>query len=185
MATVDASEIELTTAQSAILTELLNINNRSADGPVKGKDIAAAIDRNPGTIRTQMQSLKSLQLVEGIPGPKGGYVPTSKAYEIIDLERSNEYTVVPFEQEGELLEGVTVTEFDLINLHHPDRHECELYVQGSIRQIEEGATVKLGPTPGSELVVRGVVDGLNLSEQVCILHIGEMYFDESRAESER
>ncbi|MFB6185926.1 MAG: Rrf2 family transcriptional regulator, partial [Halobacteriaceae archaeon] len=80
MVAVNGSAIELTDAQETILTKLVNIYNKNSGNPVKGKDIAAAIDRNPGTIRTQMQSLKSLQLVHGIPGPKGGYEPTANAY---------------------------------------------------------------------------------------------------------
>ena len=30
------------------------------------------MSRNPGTIRNQMQSLRSLGLVKGVPGPRGG-----------------------------------------------------------------------------------------------------------------
>ena len=65
------SSIELTSSQKTILTALINLHRESEDA-VKGEDIAAEVDRNPGTIRNQMQSLKALQLVEGVPGPKGG-----------------------------------------------------------------------------------------------------------------
>lgn len=179
MVSVDSSAIELTDSQKKILAELLNIHNNRANGPVKGKEIAAAIDRNPGTIRTQMQSLKSLQLVKGIPGPKGGYEPTKRAYEIIDLERSEEFTPVPLRWKGEPLEDVTVTEFDMINLHHPDRREAEVYFQGSIREVRKGDTLTIGPTPASNLVVTGVVDGVDTSENVCVIRIEEMHFQAS------
>lgn len=177
MVSVDSSAIELTDAQTMILGELLNIHNNRDDGPVKGKEIAAAIDRNPGTIRTQMQSLKSLQLVKGIPGPKGGYEPTAKAYEIIDLERSGEFTPVPLRRDGQPVEDVTVTEFDLLNLHHSDRREAEIYVQGSLHQFRQGDTVSIGPTPASGLVVTGTVEGLDSSENICVITVEEMHFD--------
>lgn len=177
MATVDSSVIELTAAQSEILGQLIQRYRTPGDDLVKGKEIAAAIDRNPGTIRTQMQSLKSLQLVEGVPGPKGGYRPTARAFEITDLERSEEFAIVPIEREGEPLEGCTVTEFDLINLHHPDRHEAEIYLQGSLHDLHEGDSVTLGPTPGSNLVVHGAVDGVNTAEHVCFITVEEMHFE--------
>ncbi|MFB6108358.1 MAG: Rrf2 family transcriptional regulator [Haloplanus sp.] len=181
MVAVDTSTIELTDAQQTILSELLNLHNERGDGPVKGKEIAAAINRNPGTIRTQMQSLKSLQLVKGIPGPKGGYEPTMKAYELIDLERSGEFTPVPLRRDGDAVDGVTVTEFDLLNLHHPDSREAEVYVQGSIHDLREGDSLTIGPTPSAHLVVTGVVDGVDASKNVCVIEIEEMQFDDAAA----
>jgi len=177
MVSVDASAIELTDSQLAVLVELLTIYSSRGSDPVKGKEIAEAIDRNPGTIRTQMQSLKSLQLVKGIPGPKGGYEPTARAYEVVDLERSEEISPVPLSVGGEPMRGVTATELDLINLHHPDRREAEVYVQGSIQRLSEGQTVTVGPTPASGLVVTGVVDGVDASENVCILDVESMRFE--------
>ncbi|MFB6071346.1 MAG: Rrf2 family transcriptional regulator [Halobacterium sp.] len=180
MVAVDASGIELTDAQTRILTELLNIHADRDNEPVKGKEIAATIDRSPGTIRTQMQSLKSLQLVKGIPGPKGGYEPTARAYEVVDFERSSEVTAVPLARGGETVDGVTVTEFDLINLHHPDRREAEIYVQGPLRSLREGDSVTVGPTPASDLVVTGTVDGVDTSEHVCVLAVEDMYFADAQ-----
>lgn len=176
MVSVDSSAIELTDAQKTILVELLTIHG-GGDEPVKGREIAAAVGRNPGTIRTQMQSLKSLQLVEGIPGPKGGYVPKASAYEVVDVERSSEFTPVPMHRDGQPLDGVTVTEVDLINLHHPDRREAEVHVQGSTRPLQEGDTVTVGPTPASHLVVEGVVDGVDSSANICLVTVEEMHFD--------
>ncbi|MFB6091638.1 MAG: TrmB family transcriptional regulator [Haloquadratum sp.] len=179
MVSIESSTIELSTAQEKILAELINIYGDRSGTPVKGKEIAAALGRNPGTIRTQMQSLKSLQLVTGIPGPKGGYEPTANAYEVIDLERSSEFAPVPVRRDGDPLEAVTVTEFDLINLHHPDRREAEIYVQGSMRELSEGDNVRIGPTPGSGLVVEGVVEGFDTAESICVITVEEMHFESS------
>ncbi|MFB6110323.1 MAG: TrmB family transcriptional regulator [Halodesulfurarchaeum sp.] len=177
MASVDSSTIELTDAQLTILAELLHIHTNRDSEPVKGKEIANAIDRNPGTIRTQMQSLKSLQLVNGIPGPRGGYEPTARAYEVLDLERSDEFVPVPIQRDGDSLEGVSVTEFDLLNLHHPDCREAEIHVRGSIRQLREGDTVRIGPTPAAGLVVTGDVEGVDLSDGICVITIDDMHFE--------
>jgi len=62
--------MELTPIQKEILTALINLY-RTKKHAIKGEDIAELIERNPGTVRNQMQSLKALGLVEGVPGPKG------------------------------------------------------------------------------------------------------------------
>ncbi|MDD1748495.1 MAG: hypothetical protein LUO89_01335, partial [Methanothrix sp.] len=54
--------MDLTPVQRDILTALINIH-RVEGRAVKGEEIAELIDRNPGTIRNQMQSLKALNLV--------------------------------------------------------------------------------------------------------------------------
>ena len=66
--------MDLTPVQRDILTALINIY-RVEGRAVKGEEIAELIDRNPGTIRNQMQSLKALNLVEGVPGPRGATGP--------------------------------------------------------------------------------------------------------------
>jgi len=102
------SSIELTSSQKSILTALINLYGEREDA-VKGEAIADEVDRNPGTIRNQMQSLKALQLVEGVPGPKGGYKPTSNAYEALDIQRMDEPANVPIFHEGEEMRGSTST----------------------------------------------------------------------------
>lgn len=179
MVFVDSSVIELTDAQRRILAELITLHNTRSSGPVKGREIATAIDRNPGTIRTQMQSLKSLQLVKGIPGPRGGYEPTTRAYELADVTEDGEIPTVPISRDGEPLDDVSVTELALVNLQHPAAREAELSVQGSVQSLHEGDVLSIGPTPGDHLVVTGTVDGVDFSESVCAVSVDEMHFERS------
>jgi Predicted transcriptional regulator, contains C-terminal CBS domains len=86
--------MELTQVQTGILTALINIQRRE-ERAIKGEEIADMIDRNPGTVRNQMQSLKALRLVEGVPGPKGGYRATADAYEVLDLVTNEKEVDVP------------------------------------------------------------------------------------------
>ena len=100
--------MELTVVQREILQELINLY-REKNRPIKGTEIALRLNRNPGTIRNQMQALRALDLVDGVPGPKGGYVPTSKAYRALGLGDEGE-KVVPIYKDGksgepELLES--------------------------------------------------------------------------------
>lgn len=62
--------MELTPIQKDIIIALINLQ-RQKDRAIKGEEIAEVIQRNPpGTVRNQMQLLKALALVEGVPGPK-------------------------------------------------------------------------------------------------------------------
>jgi predicted transcriptional regulator len=167
------SSIELTSSQTTILTALINLYRETEDA-VKGETIAAEVNRNPGTIRNQMQSLKALQLVEGVPGPKGGYKPTATAYEALDIERMDEPATVPLYRNGERVENANVDEIDLSSVHHPELCRAEIHLQGSVREFSEGTSVRVGPTPLSRLVVEGVVDGKDDTNNILILRIERM-----------
>ncbi|MFC5279006.1 Rrf2 family transcriptional regulator [Halorubrum rubrum] len=168
------SSIELTSSQKSILSALINLYGEEEDA-VKGEAIAEEVDRNPGTIRNQMQSLKALQLVEGVPGPKGGYKPTSNAYEALDIQRMDEPAHVPIKHEGETVAGVNVDGIDLSSVHHPELCRAEIHVQGSVRDFHEGDSVTVGPTPLSKLLIEGTVDGKDDTANVLILRIDDMH----------
>lgn len=78
--------MELTPIQKDIIIALINLQ-RQKDRAIKGEEIAEVIQRNPGTVRNQMQLLKALGLVEGVPGPKGGYKPTGAAYDSLRIQQ--------------------------------------------------------------------------------------------------
>lgn len=167
------SSIELTSSQKTILTALINLHRETEDA-VKGEDIATEVDRNPGTIRNQMQSLKALQLVEGVPGPKGGYKPTATAYEALDVQQMDEPASVPLTHNGNTVEDVNVVEIDLSSVHHPELCRAEIHIQGSVREYHEGDSVTVGPTPLSKLVIEGTVDGKDDTGNILILQIDGM-----------
>ncbi|WP_049982400.1 Rrf2 family transcriptional regulator [Halorubrum sp. BV1] len=175
------SSIELTSSQKSILSALINLYGEQEDA-VKGEAIAEEVDRNPGTIRNQMQSLKALQLVEGVPGPKGGYKPTSNAYEALDIQRMDEPADVPIFHEGEEQTGVNVDGIDLSSVHHPELCRAEIHVQGSVREFHDGDSVTVGPTPLSKLVIDGTVDGKDDTANVLILRIDDMRAPDEPAE---
>ncbi|MFB6113094.1 MAG: Rrf2 family transcriptional regulator [Halodesulfurarchaeum sp.] len=167
------SSIELTSSQRTILRSLVDLYTQH-ESAVKGESIAEEVDRNPGTIRNQMQSLKALQLVEGVPGPKGGYKPTSRAFEALEVEQLDRPAQVPVELNGESVEDANVQEIDLTNVFHPDLCRAEIEIRGSLNKFHEGDTVSVGPTPISDLRIDGTVDGKDESENVLILKIDDM-----------
>jgi predicted transcriptional regulator len=167
------SSIELTPSQKTILQELINLF-RESESAVKGETIAAEVDRNPGTIRNQMQSLKALQLVEGVPGPKGGYKPTAAAYDALKIQEMDKAADVPFRHEGELITSANVQEIDLTSVHHPELCRAEIKLQGSMSAFEEGDAVTVGPTPLSKLRIEGQIEGKDETNNSLILTIDDM-----------
>ncbi len=167
------SSIELTSSQKKILRALTNLHKKS-ESAVKGEDIAKQVDRNPGTIRNQMQSLKALQLVEGVPGPKGGYKPTAMAYEALEIQEMDDPASVPIEHEGEPVEDVIVEGIDLSSVHHPELCRAEVHLQGTLGGVAEDDSVVVGPTPLSKLLIEGRVDGKDDTNNILILRIEDM-----------
>jgi predicted transcriptional regulator len=121
-----------------------------------------------------MQALKALQLVEGVPGPKGGYKPTATAYEALEIQDMDEPAAVPLRHEDEPVGDANVEEIDLSSVHHPERCRAEIHLQGSMGQFHDGDQVTVGPTPLSKLVIDGIVDGKDDTSNILILRIEQM-----------
>lgn len=165
--------MDLTPVQRDILTALINIHRREGRA-VKGEEIAELIDRNPGTIRNQMQSLKALNLVEGVPGPKGGYKATGTAYEALSIENAGDVVEVPVIKNGVTLDGATASEIVFNKVMQS--HECSGIVRiiGNIREFNIGDQIEVGPTPVNRLYIRGTVTGRDDTMSRIIFHIDEM-----------
>lgn len=167
------SAIDLTSSQQTILMTLVNLYSET-DTTVKGETIAGEVDRNPGTIRNQMQSLKALQLVEGVPGPRGGYRPTARAYDVLDIQQVDDPATVPVRQDGDPLAEVNVVSIELSSVHHPQRCRAEIHLRGPLSAIEPDTPLRVGPTPLSKLTITGTVDGIDESSSTVVLRIEEM-----------
>lgn len=167
------STIQLTSSQRRVLTALVNLAE-NADSPVSGREIADAIDRNAGTVRNRMQSLRDLKLVEGVPGPDGGYTPTDGAYEVLDIARMENAERTPVACEGDPVEGVTVEEIDLSSVANPELCRAELVIRGPVSRFEAGDRVTIGPTPAAGLRLSGTVDATNVDGNGLLLRVHGM-----------
>lgn len=167
------SSIELTPSQKTILQELINLHKES-ESAVKGEEIAEEVNRNPGTIRNQMQSLKALQLVEGVPGPKGGYKPTGTAYDALQIQDMDQAADVPLYHNGELIEEANVEQIDLTSVHHPEECRAKINMRGSLSRFTESDKVTVGPTPLSRLQIIGTLEGKDDTDNALILTIDDM-----------
>lgn len=161
--------IELTPVQKQILLSLISLYRREGRA-IRGEEIAGLIGRNPGTIRNQMQTLKSLGLVEGVPGPKGGYRATGRAYEILEVSTEKE-APVPVLKNGQLVEGVTVEEIEFKMIRHPEVCTAHIKILGSVRGFDIGDIIEVGPTPVNKVLVKGEVIGRDDTENVVICNV--------------
>lgn len=165
--------MELTPIQKEILTALINLY-RTRKHAVKGEDIAEIINRNPGTVRNQMQSLKALGLVEGVPGPKGGYKATGETYQALCLSELEKEAVVPLKRNDELVQNATAAEISFTTVRHPDMCNATVHVIGDIRKFDIGDSITIGPTPVNKLVMRGEIIGRDDTENSLLFVIQEM-----------
>ncbi|MCL2142104.1 MAG: CBS domain-containing protein [Methanimicrococcus sp.] len=165
--------MDLTTIQKDILTALINLQ-RQKECSVKGEEIAELIHRNPGTIRNQMQLLKALGLVEGVPGPKGGYRPTGDAYQALDIEVMDEETIVPVFRNGIAINNATTAEISFTTVRNPEKCRGVVKVIGNIKDFVSGDIIQIGPTPVNRLTVRGEVFGRDDSNNLILVNITEM-----------
>jgi len=165
--------MELTPIQREILTALINLQRREGRA-VKGEEIASIIDRNPGTIRNQMQSLKALHLVEGVPGPKGGYRAITAAYEAISLDGNEDVVDVPVIRNGSPVEGATANEITFYTVMRPNQCSGIVQIIGNIREFNVDDEIEIGPTPVNKTTIKGVVTGRDDTTNRLIFDIKEM-----------
>jgi len=159
----------LTSVQKEILQSLINLYRNSEGRSVKGEEIAELMKRNPGTIRNQMQSLRSLGLVKGVPGPRGGYKPTIKAYHTLNIQDTDKKSQVPVYKSGELVKDITVAKIEFTSIPHPGECEAAIKAVGNIKTLDLGDKIRVGPTPVNKLVVDGVVVGRDDMDSIILL----------------
>jgi hypothetical protein len=166
--------MKLTPVQREVLLALIELYHSSKGEAIKGEDIAGMINKNPGTIRNQMQSLRSLGLVEGVPGPKGGYRPTMEGYEILNFVKLDKEVETPITLDGKVLKGITVTRIDLIDIPDPSACRARVHVLGNMRQVDVNDVVVIGPTPVNKLMLKGRVLGRDDIDNLLLVDIIEM-----------
>jgi hypothetical protein len=165
--------MDLSLIQKDILITLITLYHKQSHS-IKGEEIASMIQRNPGTVRNQMQSLKAVGLVDGVPGPKGGYIPTELAYKELNLNLLAGDYDVPIRRNGEIVRGANVQEIDFTTLCHPDICHAVIKLVGSAKLFEIGDNITVGPTPVNKLLMRGEIFGKDESKQSLLIATSEL-----------
>lgn len=159
----------ITSVQKEILQNLINLYQSSDGKSIKGEEIAEVMGRNPGTIRNQMQSLRSLGLVKGIPGPRGGYKPTIEAYHNLNIPITDQSSKVPIFKDNNRVENLSVAKIEFTSVPHPAECEAAIKILGNIKLLNIGDTIKVGPTPVNNLGVIGKVVGRDDTDNIILL----------------
>ena len=149
----------LTNVQKETLQTLINLYQSSNGKSIKGIEIAEVLNRNPGTIRNQMISLRGLNLVKSVPGPGGGYKPTIQAYHTLKVSISDDDSDVPIYKNGKKMEDISVAKIEFTSVPQPDECEAEITVLGSIKDFNLGDEIRIGPTPVNNLGIMGKIVG--------------------------
>ena len=165
--------MDLSLIQKDILITLITLYHQHSH-PIKGEEIADVIQRNPGTVRNQMQALKAIGLVDGVPGPKGGYNPTELAYKELNLDTTSADYDVLISRNGVEMKGVRVVEIDFTTICHPDICHAVIKLVGSVKSFEIGDQITIGPTPVNKLLIRGEVYGKDEVKQALLISTYEM-----------
>ncbi len=169
-------KIELTPGQRETLTTLINLH-RQGSLATKSKEIAELINRHPGTIRNQMQSLKVLCLVESVTGPRGGYKATDAAFETLGLDHNGDGSeiAVPVIRNGVAVEGVNANEIIFNNVMRPYQQRNGLIrIIGNIRNFDIGDEIEVGPITFNNLYIRGKLMGQDYILNRLILDVEEI-----------
>lgn len=153
------NQMELTASMREVLAALVEEYRRTEE-TVTADTIASAVGLGAGSVRNRMQGLKALNLVEGIPGPNGGYLPTAEAYRALDREDADEAEPVTLAREFERVTA-TVEAIDFVDVHDPEHCRARLTVAESDREFDVGDAIAIGPTPGSGLLLAGVVESVD------------------------
>ncbi len=164
----------LTSVQKEILQILIDLCMKSNYKPIKGEEIAAVMNRNPGTIRNQMQSLRSLGIVEGVPGPRGGYKPTIEAYNALNITTTDEDTTVPIYKKEKKIENLSVSTIEFSSIPHPEECKAKIKVIGDIKQLDIGEKIRIGPSPVNKLIVNGEIIGRDDTDGILLLNVKDI-----------
>lgn len=165
--------MDLSLIQKDILITLISLYHQYSH-PIKGEDIAEIIKRNPGTVRNQMQALKVLGLVDGVPGPKGGYHPTARAYGELNITNDYSESDVPIQKNNCDMDGIKVSEIAFTTLTHADLCHALIKIIGNVRAFEIGDRVTVEPTPVNKLLIKGEVFGKDEINSALLISTSEM-----------
>ena len=163
----------LSSTQREILLALIDLYNKNKR-MIKSKEVADVIGKDEGTVRNIILSLKVLGLIESKPGPNGGYVPTLKAYETV----KNPIVTPILDQlilyKDGLETDIRVSNIEILDITNPSGNKVLLRVNGDLRKLKVGDTVKVGPIPYSRLVIEGVIIHIDEDRKELVIDVTRM-----------
>jgi len=171
------------TIQKEILKTLIELYEEKKD-VIGCVSIAKKLNRSPGTIRNQMQTLRVMGYVDGVPGPHGGYRPNMKVYELLNLKTYEMPVDIHIYRNNEKIEGIYVQKITFTKIPHPEECSSIVNVTGDTTKLNDGDIIKIGPTPLNHIILKGRVVGRDdvhgeiLIETDCITSVPRLEISE-------
>lgn len=109
-----------------------------------------------------------------MPGPKGEYHPTARAYNELYVTADDSESKVAILRNNEPVESVCVNEIDFTTLTHADLCHALIKVIGNIRLFEIGDKITVGPTPVNKLLIKGEMFGKDEVNSALLISTSEM-----------
>jgi hypothetical protein len=156
-------EPKLTAVQMKVLQTLVNLYLSGANF-ISSEDVAKILNKRPGTVRSHMQALRTLGLVEGVPGPRGGYRPTSRAYELL-LNREMSQMAVEIFVNG-IRKELKVERIKLTALSNPNIHKAVINLSQEVN-INSGDEISI--IYAKQLIIQGEV--LRVEDSALIVNV--------------
>lgn len=128
-----------------VLVELYNKGNT----PVKSKDIASALGIHEGYVRNMLSILKSMGLVISKAGPHGGYIPTSKATDMLSRQT---FSVPIVSLSNVIGYALDITLIGLLS----DKPLASMRVIGDLTEYIE-REVRIGPLPNGLVLIGKII----------------------------
>jgi predicted transcriptional regulator len=131
-----------------VLKALVELYNKEGM-PVKSRDIANLLGIHEGYVRNMLSILKSMGLVVSKAGPHGGYIPTSKAIDMLSRQTFS----IPITSLGNVVGyALDVTLIGLLS----DRPYASMRVIGDLSGYID-REVKIGPLPSGLILIGKVI----------------------------
>jgi predicted transcriptional regulator len=131
-----------------VLKALVELYNKEGM-PVKSRDIANLLGIHEGYVRNMLSILKSMGLVVSKAGPHGGYIPTSKAIDMLSRQTFS----IPITSLGNVVGyALDVTLIGLLS----DKPYASMRVIGDLSGYVD-REVKIGPLPSGLVLIGKVI----------------------------
>ncbi len=151
-----------------VLEALVKLYNREG-APVKSRDIANTLGIHEGYVRNMLSILKSMGFVISKAGPHGGYIPTSKANDVLTRQMFS----VPIVAMGNVVGyALDITLIGLLS----KKPYASIRVIGDLTPYLE-KEVKIGPLPSGVVLIGKIIraDTESLVEINSLISIPRVY----------
>lgn len=165
-------QVQLATSEKAVLESIVE-RYRQSGSPVTREAIKELTDNNRHSLDKATQTLTGLNLIEGVPGTKGGYYPTSTAYEVLDLHDLEEPSPLELTQEYDRTEA-TIERIEFPDINDTEMCRARIQLKDPLHKCQVDDPILIGPTPVRQLVIAGVIETIDDDASEILLRVTRM-----------